>query len=109
MKGQDKKGGEVGVNGEHYKGGPFMPASARTVKGQHAVSGGKKQRYRRVLIEPGVLVEVERGIQTIFARIQAFVAVENGVMYQTASPHTVACYSMEDTSDGIMKVSGIVE
>lgn len=103
MKGQAKKGGEVGVNGEHYKGGQFMPARARTVKGQHAVSGGKKQRYRRVLIEPGVLVEVEKGVHTIFARIQAFVAVENGVMYQTASAHTVACYSMEDTLPSLIR------
>lgn len=97
MKGQAKKGGEIGVNGEHYKGGQFMPATAQTVKGQHTGPGGKKQRYRRVLIEPGVLVEVERGVHAIFARVQAFVAVEHGVMRQTASHHTVAYYGMEDT------------
>lgn len=97
MKGQAKKGGEIGVNGEHYKGGQFMPGNASTVKGEHSSTSRKSGRPRRVLIEPGIFVEVNQGEKAIFARISAFVAVENGVMRQTASAHTVAYYGLETT------------
>lgn len=95
MKGQAKKGGEIGVNGEHYKGGQFMPGSARTVKGEHCSTSSKTGKTRRVLIEPGILVEVNQGEKAIFARIREFVAIDNGVMRQTASAHTVAYYGLE--------------
>lgn len=95
MKGQAKKGGEIGVNGEHYKGGQYMPGSASTVKGEHCSTSRKTGKRRRVLIEPGILVEVNQGEKAIFARIREFVAIENGVMRQTASAHTVAHYGLE--------------
>lgn len=103
MKGQAKKGGEIGVNGEHYKGGQFMPGNARTVKGEHSSTGRKSGKSRRVLIEPGIFVEVNNNEKTIFARISAFVAVENGVMRQTASAHTVACYGMETSLPDLVR------
>lgn len=31
-----RPGGEVGINGEHYEGGQFLPTSKHTVKGEHS-------------------------------------------------------------------------
>ncbi|MDN0006875.1 hypothetical protein QVM88_10985 [Providencia stuartii] len=103
MKGQAKKGGELGVNGEYYKGGQFMPRSASTVKGEHCSTSRKTGKKRRVLIEPGILVEVNHDENAIFARISAFVAVENGFMRQTASAHTVTYYGLETSLPDLIR------
>lgn len=103
MKGQAKKGGEVGVNGEHYKGGQFMPGSSKTKKGDRASNGGPSSRPKRQLIEPGVFVEVFEGEKTIFRGITAFVVVENGVMRQSASDKAVANYGLTDTLPGLIE------
>ncbi|MEQ5238710.1 hypothetical protein [Proteus terrae] len=54
MKGQAKKGGEIGINGEYYKGGQFMPGSSKTKKGDRASSASPSAKPKRQLIEPGV-------------------------------------------------------
>jgi hypothetical protein len=43
--GRAKKGGEIGLNGEHYKGGQFLPSSEKTVKGLIRIpkGSGKKE------------------------------------------------------------------
>lgn len=45
--GRAKKGGEIGLNGETYKGGQFLPSSEKTVKGSISVripkGTGKKE------------------------------------------------------------------
>lgn len=44
MKRQAKKGGEIGANGEHYKGGQFIATSEKTIKGsKSSKSTGKKE------------------------------------------------------------------
>ena len=44
MNGQAKAGGEIGLNGEFYEGGQFLPSSETTVKGAQKpfISKGKK-------------------------------------------------------------------
>lgn len=37
-----RPGGEVGINGEHYEGGQFLPTSKHTVKGEHSGKSGEK-------------------------------------------------------------------
>lgn len=44
------KGGQYGVNGEHYDGGQFLPTSAGTVKGMF--KSGKVNATRKIEIEP---------------------------------------------------------
>lgn len=39
---QAKVGGEVGLNGEFYKGGEFLPSSEKTVKGAYKIKKGTK-------------------------------------------------------------------
>jgi len=49
-----KKGGEIGVNGEHYEGGQFLPSSPETVKGAQGSSSKRKApKPRKVQIAPG--------------------------------------------------------
>ncbi len=68
---QAKAGGEWGINGEWYKGGQFMPASAFTVKGQYKVE--KTGGGGRALIAPGQYAEMERGRINIFGSIKEHV------------------------------------
>ncbi|WP_321146451.1 hypothetical protein [Providencia alcalifaciens] len=103
MKGQAKKGGEIGINGEYYKGGQFMPGSSKTKKGDRASSAGPSAKPKRQLIEPGVFVEVSDGEKTIYSGIMAFVIVENGVMRQSVSDKAIAHYELTDTLPGLIE------
>ena len=51
--GRAKPGGEYGLNGEFYQGGQFMPASARTKKGEYKFELSDKPGLGRELIAPG--------------------------------------------------------
>lgn len=52
--GQAKAGGEIGVNGEFYDGGQFLPSSPSTVKGSQraTISKGKKFEVAPYVWEP---------------------------------------------------------
>ena len=54
---QAKKGGEIGANGEFYKGGSFIAESAETIKGKIT---GKKYSVRSVEIAPFKYVKIEK-------------------------------------------------
>lgn len=62
-----KKGGEIGANGEFYKGGQFVADSEHTVKGKKkkTISGTRKIR-----IEPYKWVEAKTDEISIADRIQ---------------------------------------
>mgnify|MGYP000494037271 CR=1 FL=1 len=68
--GRAQAGGQIGVNGEHYKGGTFLPST-------HRPKGIAKSRTapRRMLVEPGVLAVVPEGETAIFEGLQQFVHV----------------------------------
>lgn len=68
--GRAKKGGEVGLNGEFYQGGAFLP---RTRLPKRSASKATT-RIRVSLVEPGVRQEVPEGKRAIFQQISAFVS-----------------------------------
>ena len=61
-----KKGGEIGANGEFYKGGQFVADCEDTVKGlrQHP-----HKKTRKVQIAPYQWVEVDRDYDSIFEHL----------------------------------------
>ncbi|EMO9521191.1 hypothetical protein PZT66_23990 [Pseudomonas aeruginosa] len=68
--GRAKKGGEVGLNGEFYQGGSFLPSTRLPKR-----SASKAATCIRVsLVEPGVRQEVPDGKRAIFQQISAFVS-----------------------------------
>ncbi|ACD21587.1 hypothetical protein [Paraburkholderia phytofirmans] len=72
--GRARKGGEVGRNGEFYKGGSFLPSTQLPKRG----SRGKGNVVKRVLIRPGVLDVIPEGTTAVFPRIREFVQIEDG-------------------------------
>ena len=54
MNRQAKAGGEIGVNGEFYEGGQFLPSSENTIKGAQkpTISKGKKFEVAPYVWEP---------------------------------------------------------
>lgn len=44
---QAKVGGEIGMNGEFYQGGEFLPSSPNTIKGEFATVKGQKLQARK--------------------------------------------------------------
>jgi hypothetical protein len=76
--GRARKGGEVGRNGEFYKGGSFLPSTQLPKRGSHR----KGSVDKRVLIRPGVLDVVPEGTTAVFPRIRDFVQIEGGRVAQ---------------------------
>lgn len=103
MKGQAKVGGEIGVNGEYYKGGQFMPNSKKTIKGSNNVAN--KKNVRKTLIEPNVFEITDK--KSIFSIIVQFVDFnDEGLMIRKSSisDKTLEYYGLIDTlSDMINK------
>jgi len=65
MKRQAKTGGEIGANGELYKGGQFIAESDKTLKGSTKRKPPKKQEIAPYKWE----VAPEEGLQSIFTQI----------------------------------------
>jgi hypothetical protein len=57
-------GGQIGMNGEHYDGGQFLPSSPFTVKGENKTT--RQAGSRKVEIAPCVWEVAPEGKQTIF-------------------------------------------
>ena len=72
--GRAKTGGETGMNGEHYKGGTFLPSTRLPKRG----SGPRIQATQRVLVAPGEFAVLPAGRHSIFGRISHFVEFKNG-------------------------------
>ena len=64
--GRAKPGGEYGLNGEFYQGGQFMPASARTKKGEYKFELSDKPGSGRELIAPGAFAVPPPGKRSIY-------------------------------------------
>ena len=64
--GQAKTGGEYGLNGQWYKGGQFMPASARTVKGEWKFEVSKTGGAGKSLIAPGEFARSPEGHGSLY-------------------------------------------
>ena len=71
--GQAAAGGEMGVNGEFYAGGQFMPASARTKKGEYTANISETGGAGRMLVGPGKFATVPKGVSSIFGLVRDFV------------------------------------
>lgn len=68
--GHAAKGGEIGVNGDAYKGGQFLPSTNKP-KGK-----AKARKAPRVEIEPGVFAETAPGIVSLYGQIAAVVTFD---------------------------------
>lgn len=64
-----RKGGEVGKNGEFYRGGTFLPSTTLPKQGSQ---GRVKVSHRKVLISPGELVSAREDASPIFGRIRVY-------------------------------------
>lgn len=74
--GRAPAGGAVGMNGEFYKGGTFLPNTTLPKQGKAAGGGGASG----VLIEPGVTAGAPSPqAQSIFANYREFIHVDGGV------------------------------
>jgi hypothetical protein len=69
-----KKGGQVGQNGEPYKGGQFLPNTNLPKRGGSKPTGGS----RRQLVEPGVLEEGPEGYTAILVLLSGVYADNEG-------------------------------
>ncbi len=63
--GNAPRGGMVGVNGDFYKGGQFLPSTERP-KGK-----ASSRKPRRIEIEPGVYAPVPAGVVAVLGRFTA--------------------------------------
>lgn len=68
--GRAKAGGEIGKNGEHYKGGTFLPSTQLPKRGV----ASRVKATRRMMVEPGVFGDVPAGQMAIYSQIRAFVS-----------------------------------
>ena len=48
MKTIAQAGGEIGINGEYYKGGQFLPSSPSTIKGEMKKTNGRGTRKEEI-------------------------------------------------------------
>lgn len=67
MKTRAKVGGEIGANGESYRGGQFI-AQTNKPKGEP-----QRRQARRALVWPGEFATVPEGQQAIFGPVREFV------------------------------------
>lgn len=68
---QARRGGEIGINGEHYSGGQFMAGSETTVKGEHKAAK-KAAKPSKQEIAPYVWEIAPEGQRAIYPQISAY-------------------------------------
>lgn len=88
---QAKRGGQVGMNGETYKGGQFLPNTELPKR------GGKKNPLatKKQQIAPYVWQVAPNGEMSIFSNVQAFVRVQNDTMMIIASAETLDYFKVD--------------
>lgn len=69
------KGGEMGLNGEMYEGGKFMPSTKLPKRSPSS----KTSRSNRCLVMPGMVATVPDGAVAIYPQIREFVTFAEGV------------------------------
>ena len=98
--GRAPAGGVVGLNGEFYKGGTFLPNTTLPKQGKAA---GSARVATGVLIEPGLRADApEAGVKSIFNSYREFIAVDaQGVASVIGRPDAaIAAYVDEDVAEG---------
>lgn len=98
--GRAPAGGTIGMNGEHYKGGTFLPNT--TLPKQGAAPGGTGGGLRGVLIEPGVRADAPgEGYKSIFDSLSQFIHVNDGVATVYERPDVaIEHYVNPDVAEG---------
>ena len=76
MKTRAQAGGEIGINGEHYEGGQFLPSSPNTIKGEMKKTNARKGSGKQE-IAPYKWVIAPEGKVSIFRIIGGSVATYN--------------------------------
>jgi hypothetical protein len=74
------KGGQIGCNGEGYKGGRFLPANPNRAK----VEGSTPRKPRKVEIEPRVWAEVPVGFTSFYDQLRAVIVDYDAAAKQIA-------------------------
>ncbi len=74
--GRAQKGGELGMNGEFYAGGTFLPNTRLPKRGARP----RVQRVTRMLVEPGIFASPLGHVSSIFSMVRELAHVENGVL-----------------------------
>lgn len=102
-----KKGGQVGINGERYEGGQFLPSSPETVKG--AQGNGRKKatpKPRKQEVAPYKWdFPPSAQARSIYSLITNFATLENGRFVFTASDQAIEYFNLDvaETMDLIEK------
>lgn len=91
------KGGTIGVNGQHYEGGKFLPNNPDHDK----VEGSKPRRARKIEVEPGNYIEAPAGFISIYTKIAAVCIFdrETNRVELLAEDHPVWKYSCRATAE----------
>lgn len=97
--GRAAAGGSVGMNGEFYKGGSFLP---RTTLPKQGAAAGSTTSGRGVLIEPGVFEHPPTaGAKSIFGLYGEFIHVTDGVASVYERPDVaIQNFVNEDVAEG---------
>jgi len=69
-------GGEIGINGDHYEGGQFLPSSPMTIKGEMKRTNGRKGS-RKMEVAPYKWEVAPDNMTSIFTLIGGSVAKYN--------------------------------
>ena len=107
--GRAPAGGVIGMNGEHYKGGTFLPNT--TLPKQGTAPGGKTSSGRGFLIEPGVFGQPpEPGAKAILNSYREFIQVTDGVATVQERPDAAIEYYVDpDVAQGRAFLRAAVE
>ena len=76
MKTRAQAGGEIGINGEYYNGGQFLPSSPMTIKGEMKKTNSRKGSGK-VEVAPYKWEVAPEGMRSIFTAIGGIVARYN--------------------------------
>jgi hypothetical protein len=111
-----KRGGEYGVNGEHYDGGQFLPGSPYTVKGANK-DETKKRMTRKQEIAPYCWRIDPEGRQAIWPKIEGYVEFVGETWYtkETGKIGTVRLYpnfrfdALKWTAEGLAEFQKLID
>ena len=84
-----KRGGEIGKNGEYYKGGSFLPGTSLPKRGRARTASGPK----RWLVGPGHTAAIPEGRFAIFETVRHYVIVTDaGIARKFTDDHPASAY-----------------
>jgi len=97
------KGGQVGVNGERYEGGQFLPSTQRP-KGKARPRGSAL-----LLIEPGVTIPRVGEERAIYSMIQALCIYDREAKTLAALPVEHPCWSVYGGAENQARVADLAD